>query len=391
MNYGVEQFSEFNQEMIQVWKQSPFMRAEGIEVFENLELNGRGLEGKYRHLRDNIMSLSKIAEEYPNTAKALTVATLGSSGVAKGSTQMGLRRLLIQDMYLQDWLKKKNLQLEILPVLFALYAPVAQLQETHEISPDLAVPPHLKHGEFTPEEYSKISRLAWMDINHYLNYAKTRSDLLTVFLVEAPGMTAYPTEAYTDAKPLSPPVEVEGTDRGSTIIYNLACDPRTRFNTYIVTIERQAEVRERLKKFRGGLDVTQEGWNRLLLEDISCVITNQSGEEKNIAYLDDGTQKALISFLEKAMASNKAIARSDREITGLLNGFYDQGLITSPIEKAYFNFISKRLNFPPKNFWILYNKYLPSIKTFDFSYLFDSLAVRLHPQIVKNVGPILLS
>lgn len=393
INYGVEQSCQFTQEIkiLQAWKQSPFMCTRGIEVLENLELGGKSLEGKYKYLRDNLMSLRVIAEKYPDTTQVLTVEALGPSGTAKGSTQMGLRKLLMQDEYLQDWLNKQNLQLNVIPILFALYAPVAQLQETHEMLPDLAVPPHLKHGEFTPEQYSRISRLAWLDINRYLNYAKTRPNLLTVFLVEAPGMTAYPMEDYTDDKPLSPPVAVEGTDRGSTIIYNLACDSRTRFNTYIITIERQAEVRERLKRFRGGLDVVQEGWNKSLREDISCVITEQSGEEIDIVTLDERIQKALIIFLEKAIASNKAIERSDREIKDLLAGFFERDLITSPTEKAYFNLIRQRLNFPPENFWILYNKYLPSRKTFDFSYFFDSLPVRLHPQIVENVDPDLLS
>lgn len=379
---------------LQRWEKKPFkeLEKEGQgEVLINLKRaepskGGRNLEADYKScLRPSIMHLAEAKNDQPYLPATIVLEDLSQSGVAKGASLSGKRRLLKKDFYLQSYLRFLDIRLEIVPLLFALYMPVAQLPSTHEHYPHLAVDPKLRHGEQSANDYRRISLLQWRDVCWWRERARRDPHLITIFLVESPGIGAFPKIPYQEAADIPIPLEMDGTDRGASVVYNFIYDPETRENTFLEVIEKNRLVRERVGDLRFQIDSGTSGWESAIDSDVCWTVAGTGGREVKISDLPLEQREAFRKFVINASASPKAITRSDKEFKFRLDSFFREGLITSPTMSAYVRFMQQRIKFDSDHFWFTENPYFSRVKYYDLGYQLDSLAVRLHPEIVDPI------
>lgn len=359
-----------------------FQTVVGIEVWENMRVGGKSsLNARYNLVESNIANyITGIASgDYSEEqARAVVVAALGPSGAAKGSFNMGFMRLFGASSSLRQVSAELGVTLRVVPTLFALSAPAAQLPT---ISEDFRIPGHLKHGEFSPEHYAKITALEYTDIDRLIRYASGQKNALVLLAEGIP--TAYPKDPYPG------PLQLEGTDRGVSKLYKLCWDSRTRGFTYIGALYTESAVVEYNERLRSGLG-NDEDWLKQLRQGVNYTITLNSGEEIDITDTPDHLKEPLVKLMRWGMASPKAIRRNTEELKVFRWKLWDEGTITSPTQKAYQEFIRKQLQFPLNHFWHTDNRFFQGDKTYDLNYLLGSLQVRLYPEIIGNIDPELL-
>lgn len=345
--------------------QHPFQLVEGIEVLENMrkqvENEEQTLEGIYISKREEIMATP--------FEKVVVSAALARSGVAKGSLLMGLGRVAKQDPILHEWLDQNNLELEIVAVNFALSAIAARFR---------GIVPPLLQGQWTAEHYNTISHFSWNLIDEHV--LRIPGGKVRWLLYESAAATSYPVTQTV-------PVEVAGiADRGNSPLYNLALDDRTRANIDIFALRKDARVGQTTIEHRNKFNPHADNFNNVFRGDIDYRMTDDSGEEQGVWYLPLEEQRKMVALLSAATAPGPAIIRSDKELDDLEAQLYQEGLISTADDQAYFDFIGRQLKLPTTQFHQVTNNFLLGRKTYDLDYLLkDNLVIRLYPGLLEYI------
>lgn len=361
---GINQLvaQEAEQSLVMEWGQYPFAYQDGIEILDNATKRGErreSMEKQYKRIRDDILT--------PPFEDPTVIATMGPTGSGKGGINMGFYRLLKNDAYLHDALQNSGVRPEIVVVQFALYQQAALLPEQKMRNQYLASPLYNK------DHYHGISLLIFDDLQKHVlaNRDKKRKQIL---LIESATYTSFP-------KGKEVPVEVEGIDRGNSVVYNLALDQRTKKRTFLNLLERDLEVGRRAKDMRNidpekMKDEDVEGFFR---GDINYILTFK-GQEISVSDLDLSYQRELLSFIKKAMAPPRVMEQNDLDLRNI------RKKIGARTDQEYNNLLLQALDFQkndPRSSRIQ-NPYLLGRKTYDLDYLLDSLPVRLYPGLLPK-------
>lgn len=358
------------QRLVQEWRQYPLQAMSqtlgGIEIFENMTERGHSLEELYIEIRERVIE-----------NQITTVAAISEAAVSKGTFLASIMAMLKNDEYLKATLKEKIVF--VIPH-FALYAMAAKLLQVRRDYPWFAVPRKYHHGGFKPEHYARISAFMWIEIRECILDNMGINPLAHhVILFESAGPSAYPLTTEV-------PIAVMGTDRGNSVLYNLALHPKTRDNFVLAVIKRDPRVTGFTKDWRAKVNSSDAIPDYLFTGNLKICFTHP---KKGQIYVDTLSEKDKIKFarfLRKCMATPRAIERVDEDLRKSMENLKAEGKIKNCDIEEYQKYIASALGVQPH---IITNIFLETDKTYNLDYFLDSLPVRRFPELVRGIARII--
>ncbi len=345
-------------QMIETYRLGPFQQTSGIEVLENMTTQGGGLSPLYESIRTRLIENGLVI-----------VGAIGPSGASKGSLLMGLWRVAHGDRYLQS-----QRQIEIASLPFSITTQVMRTASVRLETPELWIPPTTAQGQYTSSQYAAISqKMAELARARIEN----RGDKALLLLIESSSPTAFP---MTDTLPLI----VEGIDRGNSPLFELALDPKYASTVEIYALEKLRVVSQFVEEWREPIHKDKPDLEKVFdpQSKVIMVLKDVNGEEVLASDLPAKHRQELAEFLTYSMAPTETIRRSDREFESLITSLYERGVINIYSMVGYYTALQDRLRLPSDRFHVISNPLLTDPKTYDLSYLLDSLPTQNYPEIL---------
>lgn len=361
------QAMEVDKRLVLEHRQDPLHTIEGIEVLENTH----GMKSKDGGKGDLGKFIKKILMPAVIANPLTVVAVTGRSGLGKGTLLMGFGRVIDANLYIQQELGRK-------PRIVS--SPYASAWRTAQVHSELGViSPNVLVGTIDRESSISISQFEWKMLEQEVIEPKKDTDEHTLLLVEASTPTAMP-----DGKEVPVGItDVSPNDRGVSVIFNLARDPRTREHTYIFTMDRDSEVQNKNVKGREDLSVAYARPNNLYSTYEQNWVVNSQGELVDESLLSPDDQSRYRNRLGLSRAPGDSIPRINKQ----MDGFEETVLGYMPDnDYPFYKMMQKELDLDDTHFQVVQNPYFDETTTADDRYITSwNLFYRLYPDIYGNL------
>ncbi len=374
LGYQIEQrfeqidIMEIGRYLIQEHRMDPIHAADGVEVLLNTkDTRARGKnKGLDKFFRDVLV---------PSVIKnPLTiVAATGRSGLGKGRFLMGVGRNIDANMYLSQELGDKRPRI--------VSSPYVTAWRTAQVHPELGImKANVVVGTIDRQSSINISRFELKSlVKHVIEPQQQETDEHILLLVEASTPTALPKNkevpvGITDESP---------NDRGVSVIFNLARDPRTRDNTYIFAMDREEDVQEKNMRDRNSLPASYAKPGRAYSEHEQAWVLNSQGELVDESLLSPGEKREYEDRKGLSRAPGYSIPRINTE----MDKFEEKVLGRRPDnDRPFYRLMQEKLELPDSRFYIVRNSYFDQITTADDRYFTSwNLFYNLYPDIFGHL------
>ncbi len=346
--------------------QSPIMTTSGVEVLANMLREGDNLD------RDLLELTQQLLEE-----RLGFVAVAGPNSSGKGGLLKGIDRVFRLNEGTRSQFDAKGIKLDILRIPFSLCDDLAQLPDAPE---QFRVPPQYNPSTFTLEHTNRISDYQWHLIEKYALASRKGKRKATLVMVEASTPLVVPINNTF-------PVHVEGIQNlGFSTFANLAVHPKTRGLSFWYLLDRENKILIEASKFRKGLRSNEISARQVFAGPDRVVVSDSLGGDHEAEKLAADQQEALKRFIALTHAPAEAIELLDVQLKYFLGALHERGLIKSKDNRGFYEFLAERLGIIDNpRFAILTNPVMAKRRTDDMTYFLDSLPIRLHPELAKDV------
>lgn len=369
-------------DQVQEWRLYPLQQIGGIEVLENMRTveAGSSLARLYQTIRKEVIS-NHISDDE-------RIGIIARSGAGKGGLAQGLFQLLRNDLFLRQELARQGAELNLQTHPFAMYANAVKLPRVQREYPDFAVDPQKKQGEHTDDDYRRISGFMSLKVkehSHLPSSARGNGETSSssrdtevkkkiVQLIEVSSPNSYP---VTDTYPTT--VGEDEQDKGHSVIYNLALDPRTKDTFHLIAINKEDDVSRDAAKHRRDLfeSIDLGDYDTLERGQVEILFTNYFGQEVNIFSLKREQIQEALRFYANCMIPAQGIEKSDQAALALRKqlGF------RSTTDKYFYRRLKATLHMG-RNFHNINNPHFQGMKTITLDYFTRSEIAKDYPELV---------